>query len=717
MPYLLKSLIFPKAIILYCLLALTFPVQAAVSVSLTPPALFLGCAGFITGLALAVMFFLFANREFVNKGQDLGKWYYPGLLLANTLVLLYFLLRFDSGSGQLYLVLLASVLLINLIYFISGKQALSPGNSGKKYFNKFSLILVVVADLGYCLVLFSLPLAWSVYGWLFIGGLIQVVAASAAGLSAAGQGNTKRFFALFAPQWLLTCAFVVLLYLWLTAVLPLPWLLASILVSFTLLLLNTCLVLSGLLKEGREEKLGGTKISSEDLFSYTHDPATNLPSYQQALKQFERILKQGTNQRFAAIVFKPVNFQQVNSVLGHHNSDLLLLQLAYCIQQKVLDNSALLNFDASHQPIRLARLQGLNFLVVVELAHSSHPEKIVIKDLCQQLSDAVPDAMSFKSFSLNFELAFGIAFAQGHETSAAELIAFAGDALLDAEQHQQSLSYFDNSTTLYTEQQLLKMERLKQDLMEENLRWYLQPQIALNDKSIKGFELMVHWYCEAEVAQDLHEFIDIAEQSGEIHLLMKNMILQAFQVLAQLQQLGIYRPLSLNIPSKDLLESELVDFIERQSGIFAIETKYLVIELTEEVMLSASTRTKAIIDQLKVLDIGIAIDQFSGSYESLRYLRKMAVNQVKIDCSRLDGQAENRADKAIINALINLTRNMGLPMIGLGIETPEVEQMFIAMGGEIAQGKVINRGVVPEELAIWLKRWYSQYPQAQGDKT
>ncbi|WP_281559396.1 GGDEF domain-containing phosphodiesterase [Thalassomonas sp. RHCl1] len=707
-----KGLIFSKAILVYCLLALAFPAQATASVYPDPLVLFLGGAGFIAGLALAVMFFLFANKEL-----GLGKWYYPGLLLANTLALLYLVIHFDSEPDQLYLVLLVSAVLINLIFFIGGKQAFPPGDSEAKSFAKFCVILVACADLGYCAVLFTLPLAWSVYGWLFIGGLIQVLSASLAGLAAAGQASTKRFFALFVPQWLLTCAFVVLLYLWLTAMLPLSWLLASILISFTLVLLNTSLVLTGLLKEGREEKSDGTKISSEELFSYTHDPATNLPSYQQALKQFERVLKQGGNQRFAAIVFKPVNFQQVNSVLGHHNSDLLLLQLAYCIQQKVVENTALVNFDASHQPIRLARLQGLNFLVVVELAHSAHPEKILIKDLCQQLSDAVPDAMSFKSFSLNFELAFGVAFAQGHEAGAAELVAFAGDALLDAEQHQQSLSYFDNSTTLYTEQQLLKMERLKQDLMEENLRWYLQPQIALGDKSIKGFELMVHWYCETEVAQDLHEFIDIAEQSGEIHLLMKNMILQAFRVLAQLQQLDIYRPLSLNIPSKDLLESELVDFIELQSGIFAIETKYLVIELTEEVMLSASTRTKAIIDQLKVLDIGIAIDQFSGSYESLRYLRKMAVNQVKIDCSRLDGQEENRADKAIINALINLTRSMGLPMIGIGIATPEVEKMFVAMGGEVAQGKVIHRGVVPDELAIWLKRWYSQYPQAQEGRS
>ena len=643
------------------------------------------------------------------------------LLLLDILLLLYLVSFPDVVLNRALPVLLLSVLFLSLLFLlIRGEQTSLHFVS---VINRYSPQMLLAAISIYLVILFVAPQSWHACGWLIIGGLNQIMLAIVVGLNRVKWAvSGKRFLYLFVMHWLSTCGFIISICLWLTieptmssTMVPItPWLIITMVLSLALAMLYISLTLIDLAGRAHEKNNQGTQLSREELFSYTHDPATNLPSYQQALKQLEQALKQGKNQRFAAIVFKPVNFQQVNSVLGHHNSDLLLLQLAYCIQQKVQENKCLINFDAAHQPIRLARLQGLNFLVVAELAHTSHPEKIVINDLCQQLADAVPDAMSFKSFSLNFELAFGIAFARDYEINAAELIAFAGDALLDAEQHQQMLCYFDNSTTLYTEQQLLKMERLKQDLKEENLRWYLQPQIALDNKSIRGFELMVHWYCEEDVAQELHEFINIAEQSGEIHLLMKNMIVQAFRILAQLQQLEIYQPLSINIPSKDLLESELIDFIELQSEIFVIDCKYLVIELTEEVMSSATTRTKSIIDQLKVLNIAIAIDQFSGSYESLRYLRKMAINQVKINCYRLNGQVENRADKAIINSLINLTRTMGLPMIGICIDSSEVEQMFTAMGGEVAQGKIINRGVVPAELEIWLKRWKEQYPEEKS---
>ena len=85
------------------------------------------------------------------------------------------------------------------------------------------------------------------------------------------------------------------------------------------------------------------KVSQEDFFSYTHDLTTNLPTAQHALKQFDQALKATQNAHMAAVVFKPINFQQVNTVLGHHNSDILLLQLAFCLKKNVEKNQSLLS--------------------------------------------------------------------------------------------------------------------------------------------------------------------------------------------------------------------------------------------------------------------------------------------------------------------------------------------------------------------------------------
>nr|WP_245942605.1 GGDEF domain-containing phosphodiesterase [Candidatus Colwellia aromaticivorans] len=458
------------------------------------------------------------------------------------------------------------------------------------------------------------------------------------------------------------------------------------------------------------------QITKEELFNYTHDLATNLPTAQHALKQFEQALKTTKKASMAAVVFKPINFQQVNTVLGHHNSDILLLQLAFCLKKSVANNQSLLSFDQTPEAVRLARLHGLDFLVVFDLSSSKHDAKSVLDNLCQQLAKAVPEAMSFKSFSLNFELAFGIAISGEHGNSVNEIVAHATDALLKGEEDEQRIQYFDNSAVLYTEQQLLLMERLRQDILAENLHWYLQPQINVNDQSIVGFELKVHWYYGEEKPLELSDFIELAEHSGEVYLLTKQMIIQAFETLSTLNKLGVQQRVSVSLSSKNLLEPDLVDFIGQQMENYNVAGKYLMIELSEQVMLSACQRAKKTIDQLKSLDVTIAIDDFSGSYESLRYLRKMTVHQVKIDCQQLVTNEDNRADKAIINALITLARSMKLSLIGTNIDRHETVNSYIAMGGSLVQGSIIHDGFVLDEMELWLKKWFTQHPEAKPSK-
>ncbi len=458
-------------------------------------------------------------------------------------------------------------------------------------------------------------------------------------------------------------------------------------------------------------KKGSEVISKEELFSYTHDPATSLPTAQQAARAFELAIKSSTSQRHAAVVFKPINFQQVNSLLGYHNADLLLLQLAYSLQKKVESNGNLLSFALSPQPVRIARLQSLQFLVVYDLTNSRFNDKIILDELCQQLGDAVPDAMSFKSFSLNFELAFGIAISGENGNNFDEVVAHAGDALLEGLNSQQLVSYFDNNSILYTHSQLARMELLRQDIKDEKIICYLKPQVNINNYNIIGFQLKVHWYEEGRAKPlGLSEFCELAEHSGELYHLTKYMFKQAFSTLRILHNIGVYQLISVNLANESLFEVDLVDFIERQLEQHDIAGKYLMIELSEEIMLNASQRVKAMIDQLKSLDINISIVNFSGSYESLRYVRKMAIQQLKVNCHQLTNDSSNRVDKAITNALITLTRSMKIPLVGTNIDSNEASQAYIAMGGELIQGNIIHAGLVPDEIEIWLEKWYLQHP-------
>jgi len=625
-------------------------------------------------------------------------WRFPALLTFNLLAMLY-AIAYSTSNKTLILMSLAMIFLCLLFYW--------PLMSHAKKESKLVILTHIVISLcaiSYLCILWLLPSIDSGVLWSGVSALVMILAAVHIHTGKDINGFSYRLII----QWLITASFIAALYLWSNNKLSNDLLVVSSVACYLIAVINGCWLVVKVLSTKVENEVKKA-IPTTPLITYPNDPATNLPTYQQALQHIDSALKINDDLRCVAIIFKPINFQQVNNVLGHKNSDILLLQLAYCLQKEVVDKTELINFNINDTPIRIARLQGLHFLVVLNVHASHHPEKAMIDDLCHQLAKAVPDAMSFKSFSLNFELSFGIAFIGEHGKSIAEAIAHAEDAVLDAENNQQMLSYFDNDSVLYTEKHLREMESLKQDIVDQKLRWFLQPQVSLSDREIIGFELKVHWYKKSGAPLELHQFVETAEHSGEIYLLTKQMIQQAFQLLVQLKKLGYRQPISIKLLSQYLLEPDLVNFIEAQVEKYAVSGSFLMIELTEDIVLSASHRAKIIIDQLKSLKINIAISDFSGSYESLRYLRKMSVNQVKIDCGYLSESSNNYSDKAIVNALVNLTRTMKLPLIGSGINTQLIEKVFSKMGGKYGQGSIINSGVVPDELEIWLDKWHEQF--------
>ena len=499
----------------------------------------------------------------------------------------------------------------------------------------------------------------------------------------------------------------VALFWWLNVQTSQLWLILFSVICYLLAIVNGCW---GVV-EAIKTKLShlnmslAAELNKEDYSSIQLDPITNLPTYQQSLLSFTRASQKNPTARFVAVVFKPLNFYQVNKVLGHQNSDILLLQLAYNLQKHVENNDVLLNVNNTETPIRISRLQGLDFLVVINAARSNHPVKIIVEDICQQLASAVPQAMSFKSFSLNFELAFGVAIADGAKQDIEQLIAHASDALLEGESSNKVLNYFDQQSAIYTEKQLAKMDKLHQDIINENITWLAKPQVSLANKQLTGFELAVEWQANDGVRLTQVEFDEIAEFSGELYQLTKQMIGQAFTLLSEMHSKNIKQSIAINLSSKDLLEADLADYIEKQSAKTGVPLHYLVIELSEKVLLDSAFKARKMVDQLKALGIKLSIDNFSGSYESLRYLRKAAIHQVKIDCALLNNEQNAKSEKTIVSALVNLIRKMNIPVVATGINNREIEKSYLGIGGDLAQGNLIHQGIMMNEFSTWLEKW------------
>jgi EAL domain-containing protein (putative c-di-GMP-specific phosphodiesterase class I)/GGDEF domain-containing protein len=664
---------------------------------------------FVLGLSLPVLLI----TALLNKKISIA-WGFPALLTLSIFSLLYSMANFARHQSTFSLT--AAIVFLALMYLWPFYNQTEQQLKSKRTF----IVAIVSTTLIYLISIWFLPQIDAYLTWLLSSALILTLAlVRIIQLQRQQKPSSYRIII----QWLFALTFSISIYLWLSAKISINTLtLLCVLTYLTALINGSWLLVQQIISDISavdEQKI--EKITHHDLFSYTHDPATHLPTYQHALKHFAQLLQQNSHPDYAIIALQPIDFIEVNSILGHQNSDVLLLQLAYCLQQKTAKNNALINFEQNGETTKLARLQGLRFLIIVDLSASHHPDRAVINDICKQLALSVPKAMSFKSFSLNFELVFGVSLIKTHGEDINKVIAHAEDALLNSQNKKQTINYFDSSQLLHTEQQLAKMEALKAAITGDQLQWYIQPQILLANKAIQGFALSVYWHNELIQSASktkkltLNQFIKTAELSGDIFLLARKMITEAFKLLFKLHQGGCYQVVSVNLSSKFLLEPDLIDFIEQRSLQYNIPTKYLSIELSEQLIIFEKDQAKIFIDQLKALEINLTITQFSGSYDALRFLRKVIVNQIQIDCQQLTDKEEMATDKAITNALINLASTMNIPIVATGVDNTFIEQVFTAMGGKIAQGKAIVDNVKLDNIDGWLSAWYQQYPKIKPD--
>ncbi len=650
---------------------------------------------FILGLSLPVLLIIASLKQLIAIS-----WRFPALITLSVLLQFYAILHLQNWQPTVLLIAAAGFMSFTGLWQLEQQkkhqyQQLVTWLLGGSLV-AFTLAVVILRELD----VYKLWLAFTLFTAAF-GLFVQ--------FSAKKERHVRAII-----SWLIMPLYGAVLYLWLNVQVELVWLVSVTVLSYILNMVTGSWALVQLLSERFEQIKQVVTAAEQPLKAplISLDPITNLPTYQQGVSRLKQLIKNHPNDNFVAIVFKPLNFNQVNKVLGHQNSDILLLQLAYNLQKNIYDNETLLSFSEDSQDLKISRLQGLDFLVVFNPKLSSHPTKLMVENLCLQLSQSVPQAMSFKSFSLNFQLAFGVAVSSAQQQSAEQLIAQASDALLEAERSQQTLCYFDQSSTQYTEQQLAKMEKLKQDIIEDKLQWLAHPQISLSDKKLKGFELAIDWQSNDGTRLTGKEFDQIAEYSGEIYRLTKQMIRHAFHLLATMHKLGIEQNVAINLSSKDLLEQELSDFIEEQSLKSGISLTYLTIELTEQVLLNSPFRARMMVDQLKALGVKIAIDDFSGSYESLRYLRRTSVQQVKIECAQLNIEQGVKSEKTIVNALINLIRKMQIPVVATGVNNPDIEKSYVLMGGDVAQGQSLHAGIKLEQIENWLTAWQANINRA-----
>jgi len=245
---------------------------------------------------------------------------------------------------------------------------------------------------------------------------------------------------------------------------------------------------------------------------------------------------------------------------------------------------------------------------------------------------------------------------------------------------------------------------LRQAITRDELELYFQPKADVESERVVHAEALVRWNHPRHGVMRPDEFIPLAEQSGKIGLITKWVIRKAIAQCAEWRRDGLDLTIAVNLSALDLFDSELPIFISGLLTEARLPPASLVLEITESAVMKDAAFAQKMLADLKRRGVCLAIDDFGTGYSSLAHLKRLPVDELKIDKSFVLNLSESAADDlVIVRSTIELGHNMGLVVIAEGVETAESWAILKRLGCDMAQGYFMTKPLPAEAFKAWLR--------------
>ena len=422
-------------------------------------------------------------------------------------------------------------------------------------------------------------------------------------------------------------------------------------------------------------------------FQANHDPLTGLPNRMMLLDSLsDAIFSAKENKDNVAVLFIDLDdFKKINDTAGHGEGDKYLVEFTSRL------NESLRVTDI------YGRLGGDEFLVILEsIKNHSDIIKVTNKilDICK-----VPFYIKDKQYHMSCSI--GISTSPKDSINPDELIRKADMAMYQAKKLGKNQWQFFNSTM---EEGALKRVLIENDLRVaiENKDFVLhyQPKINLETNSICGVEALIRWNRDGNQLIYPDQFISVAEDTGLIREITYWLVNEACSTLKKWENTVLSDvSISLNISAIDFADSKFIENVFNIIELSKISSSLLEFELTESVLFDDIASAKENIRKLKSKDIKISIDDFGTGFSSFSYLLDMEIDFLKIDKSFVMSANKDIKAKAIVKSIIDIGINLGLKVIGEGVESNNEMDFLKEEGCHIGQGYFMSRPV-PEPMLL-----------------
>jgi diguanylate cyclase (GGDEF)-like protein len=413
----------------------------------------------------------------------------------------------------------------------------------------------------------------------------------------------------------------------------------------------------------------------------THDPLTGLISRAGLAGAFAGLQPPGD---VVLLLMDLDSFKDVNDSLGHQVGDELLTEIGRRLSGAVRRTDV------------VARLGGDEFAVAVPGIHTAEAATKVAR----QLLTALERPVQAGGVDIQVGASIGMSLSGNGVFDLVSMLRQADVALYEAKTRGSVWAVYSSDADADVRARVALSVDLRAAIERDEIRLAYQPLVRLDDGHVAGIEALARWNHPDRGAIPPDVFIPVAEQTGLIRPLTRNLVRQAIAQVARWRAEGLDLTVSVNLSVKALHDPELLPAVERALLAEGLPAGALVMELTESAF--AHPASGGPLADLRDLGVRLSIDDFGTGYSSLSYLKRLPVSEVKIDRSFIGNIVADERDRRIVAAVVDLAHGLGLRVVVEGVETADMSEVVAELGCDIGQGYWYSRPQAPADLTGWL---------------
>jgi len=438
--------------------------------------------------------------------------------------------------------------------------------------------------------------------------------------------------------------------------------------------------------------LQNSRLIDQLRYESLHDALTGLPNrvllQRRIAEELERVATRRSS-GCAVMIMDLDGFKDVNDTLGHQHGDDLLRVIASRTSAAAGESTTVARLGGDEFALLLPGRgdgPGAREVALAVLAALAHPTEL----------DGIP---------VQVGASIGVALAPDHARDPSGLLKRADVAMYVAKSAGGGVRVYDPILDTSSPARLALVMDLRAGLESHGITVHVQPKADLSCGEVRSVEVLARWDHPAHGILGPDEFIPLAERAGLMRVLTVQVLDQALSACAEWAAADRSIGVAVNLSARSLADLDLCDEVGLLLDKHAVPAHMLTLEITESTVMSDPDQAAESLRRLRTLGVRLAIDDFGIGYSSLANLRRLPVQELKVDKSFVRDMGPDLNDLMIVRSIVDLGRNLALDVVAEGVESPRAWQELAATGCHYAQGYFIARPMPPGHLLRWLEQW------------